>query len=489
MHIRIQGFPGLRKCVFPGFSGDKGYLFYLLQAFSTIPCAFGTALGNVQDEATSLPQRAFYPYTSPNRADDILYNREPETGSLTGALGGIEGLKNLLQRIIGDAAARVGDLKSQRILVQDLHLDAQFLLGCFFHRLKGIFAEIQKNVLCHALPAQNITGYIWQHGFHGNGRRCQLLYEGYCIFHFFGEIQKLQTHTGVLSGKCQQLPGKIRGLVYRCCDFVDHFLVFRRDARIVFQKLRINQYRCQIVVEFMGDVAGHHAERLNALVVPDFIVFLGQHFHALVEGLQMCNFLLLRFCQKTVSKQCDGNDDQQQNIEECGRAQHTHHTVQRTGKLSDGNGGVDDPAFSLNINGLKSDHPLYLRQVRIVPDIGIDHTGSGGICFLLLNPGIHAAQVQVRVFTAPVVQRLESDLVLGMVHDDVHILILDTGIPVLSDLDRCNDFLIQGFQIHGKGQGAAVVSESHILLNVQLIPAGLIGDFLSGDPGRGLQVL
>ncbi len=140
-----------------------------------------------------------------------------------------------------------------------------------------------------------------------------------------------------------------------------HFLIFGRDVRIIFQKLCINQHRCQVVVEFMGDVAGHHAEGLNALVVSDFIVFLRQHFHALVEGLQMRDFLLLRFCQKTIFEQCDGDDDQQQNIEGSGRRQHAHHAVQRTGKLPDRNGGVDDPALSLNINGLKGDHPLYLR--------------------------------------------------------------------------------------------------------------------------------
>ena len=37
-------------------------------------------------------------------------------------------------------------------------------------------------------------------------------------------------------------------------------------------------------------------------------------------------------------------------------------------------------------------------------------------------------------------------------HDDVHILIFDTGITVSSDFDRSNDLLIDGFQIHGKGQ-------------------------------------
>ena len=66
---------------------------------------------------------------------------------------------------------------------------------------------------------------------------------------------------------------------------MDHLLILWRDGIIIFQKFRINQNRCQVIVELMGDVARHHAKRLNPLVMPDFIVLLGQHLHALIDLL------------------------------------------------------------------------------------------------------------------------------------------------------------------------------------------------------------
>ena len=92
--------------------------------------------------------------------------------------------------------------------------------------------------------------------------------------------------------------------------------------------------------------------------------------------------------------------------------QHGHHTVQRPGKFLHRNRGIDDPALSLNVNGLECHHALYSGKPWIIPDIGVDHTGTGGVLRLLLIQVIHAGKIQLRVFFHTVIKCLQTNLIL-----------------------------------------------------------------------------
>ena len=70
-----------------------------------------------------------------------------------------------------------------------------------------------------------------------------------------------------------------------------------------------------------------------------------------------------------------------------------------------------------------------------------------------------------------------------MVHDDIHVLILYRGISGLTDLYRRDDLLVQCFQIHGKCKGTDSGHGRNFLLNIKLIPARPVRNFLFGDPG------
>ena len=64
---------------------------------------------------------------------------------------------------------------------------------------------------------------------------------------------------------------------------MDHLLILGRNGFIILKKLRIDQHRCQIIVEFMRNVARHHSQRLDSLVMPDLVVFLDQHLHSMID--------------------------------------------------------------------------------------------------------------------------------------------------------------------------------------------------------------
>ena len=64
---------------------------------------------------------------------------------------------------------------------------------------------------------------------------------------------------------------------------MDHLLILGRNGLIILKKLRIDQHRCQIIVEFMRNVARHHSQRLDPLVMPDLVVFLDQHLHSVID--------------------------------------------------------------------------------------------------------------------------------------------------------------------------------------------------------------
>ena len=62
-------------------------------------------------------------------------------------------------------------------------------------------------------------------------------------------------------------------------------------------------------------------------------------------------------------------------------------------------GLINHVGIELNVNGLECHHALYSGKPWIIPDIGVDHTGTGGVLRLLFNPGIHAGQIQLRYFS------------------------------------------------------------------------------------------
>ena len=64
---------------------------------------------------------------------------------------------------------------------------------------------------------------------------------------------------------------------------MDHLLILGRNGLIILKKLRIDQHWCQIIVEFMRNVARHHSQRLDPLVMPDLVVFLDQHLHSVID--------------------------------------------------------------------------------------------------------------------------------------------------------------------------------------------------------------
>ena len=66
---------------------------------------------------------------------------------------------------------------------------------------------------------------------------------------------------------------------------MDHLLILGRNGLIILKKLRIDQHRCQIIVEFMRNVARHHSQRLDSLVMPNLVVFLDQHLHSVIDLL------------------------------------------------------------------------------------------------------------------------------------------------------------------------------------------------------------
>ena len=66
---------------------------------------------------------------------------------------------------------------------------------------------------------------------------------------------------------------------------MDHLLILGRNGLIILKKLRIDQHRCQIIVEFMRNVTRHHSQRLDPLVMPDLGVLLDQHLHSVIDLL------------------------------------------------------------------------------------------------------------------------------------------------------------------------------------------------------------
>ena len=136
---------------------------------------------------------------------------------------------------------------------------------------------------------------------------------------------------------------------------MDHLLILGRNGFIILKKLRIDQHRCQIIVEFMRNVARHHSQRLDPLVMPDLVVFLDQHLHSVIDLFQIRDLLLLGFRQKTVSQKehCDHHKDQ--DIRYHNPDHHRHHAFQWPRKFLERKCGINDPSFSLDRDRLKCD--------------------------------------------------------------------------------------------------------------------------------------
>ena len=405
-----------------------------------------------------------------DRAEDVPDDGQAEAGTMTGALRRIERLEDLLLYILTDATAGVTDAENQMSMPAH-QLDPELLPLRLFHRLKGILAEVHEDMLRHALSSEDIERLLCDVCMHGDHRRCQLLDDTDCMPDLLRKVQLLQTYAGILPCEGQQLLREVRGPIDRYQHLMDHLLILRRDIRIVLEQLRVDHDGRQIVIELMRDVARHHAERLDTLIVPDLLVLSGHRLHAPVDFLQVRDLLFLGYCLKMALQHEHHDDPEQHDIDEHDADHRHHHIVERRRKLRHRQRRVHDPALSLDIDRLKGHHTLYPRMRLIRPVIGIDHTGSGILGLLLLQPRMHAAVIELRIQTLTSIERIEADLRFRMMHDDVQVLILHHRITVFSDFDLCHAVLVQCLHIHREAQLIGALLRIDFLLDIQLIPA------------------
>lgn len=107
----------------------------------------------------------------------------------------------------------------------------------------------------------------------------------------------------------------------------------------------------------------------------------------------------------------------------------------------------------------------------IGPVIGVDHTGSGILGFLLLQPRMQAAVIELWIQSLAIVDGVKTDLRLRMMHDDVQVLILHHRITVFSDFDLRHAVLVQFLHIHREAQPIDALLRIDFLLDIHLIPA------------------
>ena len=421
-------------------------------------------------KAGSFTERALDVDRTADRAEDVPDDGQAEAGTMTGALRRIERLEDLLLYILTDATAGVTDAENQMSMPAH-QLDPELLPLRLFHCLKGILAEVHEDMLRHALSSEDIERLLCDVCMHGDHRRCQLLDDTDCMPDLLRKVQLLQTYAGILPCEGQQLLREVRGPIDRYQHLMDHLLILRRDIRIVLEQLRVDHDGRQIVIELMRDVARHHAERLDTLIVPDLLVLSGHRLHAPVDFLQVRDLLFLGYCLKMALQHEHHDDPEQHDIDEHDADHRHHHIVERRRKLRHRQRRVHDPALSLDIDRLKGHHTLYPRMRLIRPVIGIDHTGSGILGLLLLQPRMHAAVIELRIQTLTSIERIEADLRFRMMHDDVQVLILHHRITVFSDFDLCHAVLVQCLHIHREAQLIGALLRIDFLLDIQLIPA------------------
>ena len=84
---------------------------------------------------------------------------------------------------------------------------------------------------------------------------------------------------------------------------------------------------------------------------------------------------------------------------------------------------------------------------------------------------MQAAVIELWIQSLAIVEGVEADLRLRMMHDDVQVLILHHRITVFSDFDLCHAVLVQCLHIHREAQLIGALLRIDFLLDIQLIPA------------------
>ena len=92
--------------------------------------------------------------------------------------------------------------------------------------------------------------------------------------------------------------------------------------------------------------------------------------------------------------------------------------------------------------------------------------------------------IQIRIFLDAPLNCLQTDLILRMVHDDIHVLILyrwnirpHRSLPARRSSRTVLSRSMANVRVQTSGHGR------NFLLNIKLIPARPVRNFLSGDPG------
>ena len=121
----------------------------MLQPFPAIIFYLSAVLRDLQDKCGSLSRLTLHTDRSTHGCYHILNHRKTKSGTLSGSFCRVKRFKNLLHGIVPDSAAGIGHLQTDHIVPFCLQPYQQFLSLRLFHGLKGIFTQIQQDMLRH----------------------------------------------------------------------------------------------------------------------------------------------------------------------------------------------------------------------------------------------------------------------------------------------------------------------------------------------------